>query len=84
MRVTRGLPLGDEVQRGFRQTPLALTLGNFDGVHRAHRAMLERTVEAAADLELTPAAMTFHPSPKEFFAMKSGAGNSHKPPPRYK
>ena len=74
MRVTRGLPLGDEVQRGFRQTPLALTLGNFDGVHRAHRAMLERTVEAAADLQLAPAAMTFHPSPKEFFTMKSGAG----------
>ena len=74
MRVTRGLPMGDEVRRVFRDTPLALTLGNFDGVHRAHQAMLERTVEAAADLELTPAAMTFHPSPKEFFATRAGAG----------
>ena len=36
--------------------------------------MLERTVEAASDLELTPAVMTFHPSPKEFFALRSGAG----------
>ena len=74
MRVTRGLPLGEDMRRVFRDTPLALTLGNFDGVHRAHRAMLERTVEAAADLHLTPAAMTFHPSPKEFFAMNAGAG----------
>ena len=74
MRVTRGLPLGEDMRRVFRDTPLALTLGNFDGVHRAHRAMLERTVEAAADLQLTPAAMTFHPSPKEFFAMNAGAG----------
>lgn len=74
MRVTRGLPVRKEVQSVFRDTPLALTLGNFDGVHRAHRAMLERTVEAAADLDLTPAALTFHPSPKEFFAMKAGAG----------
>ena len=34
--------------------------------------MLERTVEAAADLSLSPAVLTFHPSPKEFFARQSG------------
>jgi len=54
-------------------TPAALTIGNFDGVHRAHLAMLERTVEAASDLELTPTVLTFHPSPKEFFALQTGA-----------
>jgi riboflavin kinase/FMN adenylyltransferase len=53
--------------------PLALTIGNFDGVHRAHLAMLERTVEAATDLGLSPAVLTFHPSPKEFFARAAGA-----------
>ena len=72
MQVTRGLSeaaaaLGDGA-------PLALTIGNFDGVHRAHRAMLDRTVDAAADLELRPAVLTFHPPPKEFFARRAGAG----------
>ncbi len=74
MRVVRGLPVDRTIQGAYQRTPLALTLGNFDGVHRAHRAMLDRTVEAASDLELTPAVMTFHPSPKEFFALRSGAG----------
>ena len=70
MRVTRGFPIERPALNG---APLALTLGNFDGVHRAHRAMLERTAEAAADLGLMPAVLTFHPSPKEFFALRSGS-----------
>ena len=72
MHVTRRLSGVDA--KGADGTPVALTIGNFDGVHRAHRAMLERTVEAAADLGLTPAVLTFHPSPKEFFARQTGAG----------
>ena len=71
MRVTRGFPIERPALNG---APLALTLGNFDGVHRAHRAMLERTVEAAADLDLMPAVLTFHPSPKEFVALRSSSG----------
>ena len=71
MRVMRGLPADD---RALANAPLALTLGNFDGVHRAHRAMLDRTFEAAADLNLSPAVLTFHPSPNEFFAQRAGAG----------
>ena len=71
MQVLRGLTETDRQREGRR--PLALTIGNFDGVHRAHRAMLERTVEAAADLNLTPAVLTFHPSPKEYFARKMKA-----------
>ncbi|HEY3565588.1 MAG TPA: bifunctional riboflavin kinase/FAD synthetase, partial [Casimicrobiaceae bacterium] len=30
--------------------PVALTIGNFDGVHRGHQAMLARLIEAAEDL----------------------------------
>jgi riboflavin kinase/FMN adenylyltransferase len=48
--------------------PVALTIGNFDGVHRGHQAMLSRLVEAAEDLRLPPAVMTFEPHPREFFA----------------
>ena len=71
MQVTRGLWNTEQGPQDAR--PLALTIGNFDGVHRAHQAMLDRTVEAAADLGLCPGVLTFHPSPKEFFARKSGA-----------
>ena len=71
MRVTRGAS-GMAALRADG-VPAALTIGNFDGVHRAHRAMLERTVEAAADLALRPTVLTFHPSPKEYFARRAGA-----------
>jgi len=51
--------------------PVALTIGNFDGVHRGHQAMLARLVEAAEDLRLPPAVLTFEPHPREFFAPAS-------------
>jgi riboflavin kinase/FMN adenylyltransferase len=59
------------VQRGLagaNRRPVALTIGNFDGVHRGHQAMLARLVEAAEDLDLTPSVLTFDPHPREFFA----------------
>ncbi|HEY3533042.1 MAG TPA: bifunctional riboflavin kinase/FAD synthetase [Casimicrobiaceae bacterium] len=51
--------------------PVALTIGNFDGVHRGHQAMLARLIEASEDLELPPAVLTFDPHPREFFAPSS-------------
>jgi riboflavin kinase/FMN adenylyltransferase len=47
---------------------LALTIGNFDGVHRGHQAMLQRTVSRAAELRLASCVLTFEPHPREFFA----------------
>ena len=64
MRVFRGLPKSSDA-------PLALTIGNFDGVHRGHQAMLTRLIEGAEDLRLVPAALTFEPHPREFFAPDS-------------
>ena len=61
MRVFRGLPSSADAS-------IALTIGNFDGVHRGHQAMLSRLVEAADDLSLPSAVMTFDPHPREFFA----------------
>ena len=61
MRLYRGLP-------SRADGPIALTIGNFDGVHRGHQAMLLRLCEAAEDLRLTPAVLTFDPHPREFFA----------------
>ncbi|HXU65773.1 MAG TPA: bifunctional riboflavin kinase/FAD synthetase [Casimicrobiaceae bacterium] len=51
--------------------PVALTIGNFDGVHRGHQAMLSRLTEAAEDLRLPAAVLTFEPHPREFFAPAS-------------
>jgi riboflavin kinase/FMN adenylyltransferase len=72
MRIVRGLPTVADV-------PLALTIGNFDGVHRGHQAMLERLCEAAEDLRLEPAVLTFDPHPREYFARvhaHRGQGNA--------
>lgn len=46
----------------------AVTVGNFDGVHLGHRAMLERLVAKARALGLPACALTFEPHPREFFA----------------
>ena len=51
--------------------PCALTIGNFDGVHRGHRALLDRVVAAARDASVTSCVLTFEPHPREFFAPQS-------------
>ena len=43
--------------------PCVLTLGNFDGVHRGHRAVLNALVEAGHRLGLPAVAITFDPHP---------------------
>ena len=48
--------------------PIGLTIGNFDGVHRGHRAMLERLVEKSRELRLPCSVLTFEPHPREFFS----------------
>ncbi|WP_212786769.1 bifunctional riboflavin kinase/FAD synthetase [Ferrigenium kumadai] len=48
--------------------PVALTIGNFDGVHLGHRALLSELRSAAVRLGLQTAAVIFEPHPREFFA----------------
>jgi riboflavin kinase/FMN adenylyltransferase len=47
--------------------PVALTIGNFDGVHRGHQAMLARVIAAARARRLAAAVLTFEPHPRELF-----------------
>jgi riboflavin kinase/FMN adenylyltransferase len=49
-------------------SPTVLTIGNFDGLHLGHRAMLERLVAKGRELGLPPSVMTFEPHPREVFA----------------
>ncbi|MDP2230057.1 bifunctional riboflavin kinase/FAD synthetase [Methylotenera sp.] len=53
------------------QQPCALAIGNFDGMHLGHQALLKKLTETAKTLNLTSAVMTFEPHPREFFAPES-------------
>lgn len=61
MQISRGIPVAAD-------SPVALTIGNFDGVHLGHQAMLDALLYAARERGLPPCVMTFEPHPREFFA----------------
>src|SRR3954471_11519946 len=45
----------------------ALTIGNFDGVHHGHRALVDRVIAQARQSNLTACVLTFEPHPREYF-----------------
>jgi riboflavin kinase/FMN adenylyltransferase len=49
------------------ELPCALAIGNFDGVHLGHQAILQRLVKAAATEKLVSSVLTFEPHPRELF-----------------
>ena len=53
----------------------ALTIGNFDGVHHGHQALLRLLSERAREHNIPAALMSFDPLPHEYFS-------NHKPAPR--
>jgi riboflavin kinase/FMN adenylyltransferase len=54
--------------RDFEGPPTAVAIGNFDGLHLGHRAVIDRMKQAAAEKDLVPAVLTFEPHPRRFFA----------------
>jgi len=64
------------VFRGFHHPGIApacaLTIGNFDGVHRGHQAMLALLQSEARHRGLPTCVLTFEPHPRDFFAAKAG------------
>lgn len=52
--------------------PVALTIGNFDGVHTGHRVILDRLAREARSRGLQSCVMTFEPHPREFFGRLQG------------
>ena len=50
----------------------ALTIGNFDGVHRGHQAMLALLRGEAAQRGVGSCVLTFEPHPRDFFAAHGG------------
>jgi riboflavin kinase/FMN adenylyltransferase len=64
------------VFRGFHHPGIAkscaLTIGNFDGVHRGHQAMLALLTSEARHRALPSCVLTFEPHPRDFFAALAG------------
>ena len=61
-----------EVIRGMhnlrpRHRGCVATIGNFDGVHRGHRMILDRLRSLAAEAGVPATLVTFEPQPREFF-----------------
>ncbi len=57
------------ITHGFRSldTPHAVTIGNFDGLHLGHQAMLTRLQDVACARGLPTCVLSFEPHPREFF-----------------
>ena len=60
MQILRGL-------HSLDTQPVALTIGNFDGVHLGHQALLKELRAAAQTRGLQTAVLIFEPHPREFF-----------------
>lgn len=61
MQVFRGIP-------EHAAHASVLTIGNFDGVHRGHQALLQMLTDTARALALPAVVLTFEPHPREYFA----------------
>lgn len=66
MKVFRGLP------NAAARAPCALAIGNFDGVHLGHQALLSNLRATATRLNIEAAVMSFEPHPRAFFAQMLG------------
>ncbi|MGZ5053720.1 MAG: bifunctional riboflavin kinase/FAD synthetase [Methylobacter sp.] len=62
MRLIRGLSHLEPLINGC-----VLTIGNFDGLHLGHKAVIEKLAERGKALALPVIAMTFEPQPLEYF-----------------
>ncbi|MBL6750117.1 MAG: bifunctional riboflavin kinase/FAD synthetase [Nevskia sp.] len=58
-----------------RHRGCVVSIGNFDGMHRGHSALVGRLIELAREHRLPSTVMLFEPMPREFFA-------PHTAPPR--
>jgi len=71
-----------QVFRGLRHPGIApacaLTIGNFDGVHRGHQAMLALLTNEARHRGVPSCVLTFEPHPRDYFAARAGT-QDHAP-----
>ncbi len=70
MQLLRGLH-----NPGLGEKGCVATIGNFDGVHRGHQAIIERVIHRANEFSVPALVIVFEPQPLEFF-------NQDAAPPR--
>ncbi|SFF66126.1 riboflavin kinase / FMN adenylyltransferase [Fontimonas thermophila] len=69
MKLVRGIQNWPADERGC-----ALTIGNFDGIHRGHQQLVRRTVELGHELGVPSAILSFEPTPREYFCASGAPG----------
>ena len=62
----------------YPKTPCVLTIGNFDGVHCGHQALLTKLEQLASQYHLPSVVMSFSPTPKAFFGIKQTQINNFR------
>jgi riboflavin kinase / FMN adenylyltransferase len=62
MRLIRGIPRSQAFKNGC-----VLTIGNFDGVHLGHKAVVDKLAERGKSLSLPVVILIFEPQPLEYF-----------------
>ena len=68
MKIFHGLPIGGN--NATLAPACALTIGNFDGVHRGHQAMLALLSSEARQRGVPSCVMVFEPHPRDYFAQQ--------------
>lgn len=66
MLITRGIHSARAASRGC-----VVAIGNFDGLHLGHQAILAKLAACSRESGLPAAVLTFEPHPREFFAAHS-------------
>lgn len=61
--------------------PRAVAVGAFDGVHLGHQAVVRAVIEAANRLGICSAALTFEPTPRQYFGRDPNAAKRLTPDP---
>ncbi len=67
MRVIRGY---DAIPSDYQNA--AIAIGNFDGVHRGHQALISHVKTIAREADVPAGIMSFEPHPRQFFAAQKG------------
>jgi riboflavin kinase/FMN adenylyltransferase len=53
-----------------KYSPSFLTIGNYDGIHLGHQAILKKLISESKNKNILSSVMTFEPHPREFFSPK--------------
>jgi len=58
-----------------KESPVWLTIGNFDGLHLGHKALIQKLCSKAAETNAQAVAITFYPHPRVFFGIEKDPYN---------